>query len=57
MGRNMTIAHKGMRIDEDDWQRLIGHLTATLDSFNVPETEKGEVLGFVESLKAEIVEA
>ena len=55
-GRNMKTAHQGMRIDEDDWQRLIGHLTATLDSFNVPETEKGEVLGFIDSLKGDIVE-
>ena len=55
-GRDMKTAHQGMRIDEDDWQRLIGHLTATLDSFNVPETEKGEVLGFIDSLKGDIVE-
>ncbi len=55
-GRDMTTTHKGMRIDEDDWQRLITHLTATLESFDVPDTEKSEVLSFVESLKGEIVE-
>ena len=33
-----------------------GHLTATLEAFEVPEPEKGEVLGFTESLKPEIVE-
>ena len=39
-GRDMKTAHQGMRIDEEDWERLIGHLTATLDSFNVPERER-----------------
>ncbi len=52
----MEIAHKGMRIDEEDWERAVGHIAATLDSFNVPEREAGEVLAFVESTKPEIVE-
>ena len=55
-GRDMTTAHKGMAIDEDDWQRLRGHLSATLDSFDVPEREKDDVLAFIESTKEEIVE-
>jgi hypothetical protein len=32
------------------------HVNATLDHFNVPAQEKSEVLGFVESLKKDIVE-
>ena len=55
-GRDMAVTHKGMRIDEEDWRRLTGHLAATLDSFAVPDTEKNEVLGFVETLKGDIVE-
>jgi hemoglobin len=55
-GRDMLTAHKGMQIDEDDWERLIGHLTETLGSFNVPEQETSEVLAFIESTKQEIVE-
>jgi len=31
-------------------------LTATLEAFEVPEQEKGEMLAFSESLKPEIVE-
>lgn len=54
-GRDMKTAHIGMNIDDEDWQRLIGHLSATLESFNVPERETGEVLAFVESTKADIV--
>lgn len=55
-GRDMKSTHLGMTIDEDDWTRLLGHLTATLDSFEVPEREKGEVLAFVGGLKGDIVE-
>ncbi len=55
-GRDMTTVHIGMRLDEEDWKRAIGHLTATLEAFEVPEPEKGEVVGFTESLKPEIVE-
>ena len=55
-GRDMLTTHKGMQIDEDDWERLIGHLTETLGSFNVPEQETSEVLAFIESTKQEIVE-
>ncbi len=55
-GRDMTTVHIGMRLDEEDWKRAISHLTATLEAFEVPEQEKGEVLAFTESLKPEIVE-
>ncbi len=55
-GRDMKTTHKGMGIGEDDWRRLLGHLSATLDSFDVPEREKDEVLAFIESTKADIVE-
>ncbi len=55
-GRDMTTVHIGMRLDEEDWKRAIGHLTATLEAFEVLEQEKGEVLAFTESLKPEIVE-
>ena len=55
-GRDMTTVHVGMRLDEEDWRRAVVHLTATLEAFEVPEQEKGEVLGFVESLMEEIVQ-
>ncbi len=55
-GRDMTTVHIGMRLDEDDWRRAMVHLTATLEAFEVPEQEKGEVMSFHENLKSEIVE-
>jgi hypothetical protein len=55
-GRDMKTAHKGMRIDEEDCQHLMAHPSATLESFNLSEQEKGKVLAFIESTKADIVE-
>ena len=56
-GRDMKLSHRGMRIGDGDWQAFIGHLNATLDAFQVPAQERGEVVGFIESLKGDIVEA
>ncbi len=55
-GRDMKVSHKGMKISENYWAAFLGHLNATLDAFQVPSTERGEVLGFIESTKADIVE-
>lgn len=55
-GRDMKTSHKGMGIDEGDWQAFIGHVEATLATFEVPAAERGEVLAFVGSLKGDIVE-
>ena len=56
VGRDMTTAHKGMRISESDWQAFIGHLEDTLATFEVPTDERTSVLGFIGGLKADIVE-
>jgi hemoglobin len=56
-GRDMKTSHEGMKISEDDWTAFMGHLRATLDSFQLPETEYGDVIAFIESTKADMVEA
>ena len=56
-GRDMKISHKGMKISESDWSAFSGHLNATLDAFQVPQAERGEVIAFVQSTKPDIVEA
>lgn len=56
-GRDMTTSHQGMGISARDWDVFIGHVHATLNKFGVPARERGEVLGFVERLKTDIVEA
>jgi hemoglobin len=55
-GRDMRLSHKGMRISGSDWKIFIRHLGATLDALSVPQAERGAVLDFVESTRAEVVE-
>ncbi len=52
----MKTSHQGMGIDESDWQVFIGQLEATLATFEVPATERTEVLAFVGGLKSDVVE-
>ena len=56
-GRDMTLSHKGMRISESDWTIFLKHADATLKAFNVPKAEYDDVVAFVQSTKADIVEA
>ena len=56
-GRDMKVTHVGMGLSEDDWASFLGHLHDTLDYFEVPALERQDVLGFIDSLKSEIVEA
>jgi hemoglobin len=55
-GRDMALAHRGMRINDSDWNVFIGHAAATLARFKVPEAEQSEVVTFVQSLQRDIVE-
>ena len=56
-GRDMKISHQGMRIDEQDWKNFLGHLNSTLDHFGLAGADRQAVVSFVESTKADIVEA
>jgi hemoglobin len=56
-GRDMKLSHKGMGISNADWQAFMGHVRATLDKFNLPQQERGDVIAFVESTKVDMVEA
>ena len=55
-GRDNKTSHKGMGISESDWEKFIAHLNATLDNFQLPQQERSDVIGFIESTKADIVE-
>jgi hemoglobin len=55
-GRDNKTSHKGMGISESDWEKFIGHLNATLEKFELPQQEHSDVIGFIESTKADIVE-
>jgi len=55
-GWDMALAHRGMRINESDWNVFLGPAAATLAKFKVPEAEQSEVVKFVQGLKQDIVE-
>ena len=55
-GNNMKKAHKNMKVTEGEFNALVEDLTAALDKFNVPATEKGELLGALAGMKGDIVE-
>jgi hemoglobin len=55
-GRDMALAHRGMHINESDWNVFLGHAAATLAKFKVPDAEQAELVKFVQSLKKDIVE-
>lgn len=56
-GRDMRTSHVGMQIDDSDWAAFLGHLEATLNAFQVPEREHDEVVAFIQTTRADIVEA
>jgi hemoglobin len=55
-GRTMKDSHVGLGITEADWDAAAKHLVASLDKFKVGEQEKKDLLAFVSSLKADIVD-
>jgi len=57
LGRNMKLAHKGMGISGADYAAFMRCLSVTLDTFEVPEPERSEVVAFALSLEPEIAEA
>lgn len=55
ISRPAAVAHGGLNITETEWNIVFGHLVGTLESFNVPEQEKSELLEIVGTLKKDIV--
>ncbi|MCA9662096.1 MAG: group 1 truncated hemoglobin [Myxococcales bacterium] len=54
-GRDMRLSHAGMGIDAEDWRRFIAHVTSTAGALGVGAREGGEVLAFLDSIKADIM--
>lgn len=54
-GRDMKSSHRGMNITEADFNALVEDLVRTLDKFNVPAKEKGELLAILGPMKPDIV--
>ena len=56
-GRDMVLSHKGMRISSSDWDIFKRNLDLTLDKFALPAAERADVVAFIESTRADMVEA
>jgi hemoglobin len=55
-GRTMKDSHAGLGITDAEWDAAAKHLVASLDKFKVGDAEKKDLLAFVSSLKADIVD-
>jgi hemoglobin len=54
-GRSMQAAHKGMNITDAQFNAPVEDLQKTLNKFNVPEKEQGELLAALDPMKPQIV--
>lgn len=54
-GASMFDAHDGMNITDAEFNALVGALVASLDQFQVPETEKNELLAILGPMQTDIV--
>lgn len=56
-GRDMALTHEGMGITKADWTRFIEIVVSVAGDMGVGPDEGGEVMAFLDSLKADIVTA
>ena len=54
-GRAMKESHQQLNITEGQWQAMVADFRKTLDKFNVPAKEQGELITIVDSTKTDIV--
>lgn len=56
-GRDMKTSHKGMKISQPDWAAFMGHLQSTLEHFQIAQTDRDDLIVFIQGTKVELVEA
>jgi hemoglobin len=54
-GRELDEAHEDLHISSEEFDEVGAEISRALDSFNVPEPEKQEVLGAIVARKAEVI--
>lgn len=54
-GENMFDAHDGMNITSDEFDHLVTALVASMNQFNVPAQEQGEVAAILLPMKNDII--
>ncbi len=57
VGRGMKEAHARLNITEREWQAMRADFKVSLDKYQVPSREQGELIAIVESTKGDIVVA
>lgn len=55
-GRDMKNVHLGMKITEDEFGAVAGHLIAALKKFEVPQADIDELIAIIGTTKKDIVE-
>lgn len=55
-GRDMTVAHKGMRITNEEFDAMVGDIKTSMEKLEVPRREMREFLAIVETTRKQIVE-
>jgi hemoglobin len=55
-GRSMEDSHRHLKITEPEWEAFLEDFRWTLDKFQVPGAEQGELLAIVQSTKRDIVQ-
>lgn len=55
-GNSMKKSHRNMKVTEGEFNALVEDLVGALDKFNVPATEKNELLTALAAMKGDIVE-
>ena len=55
-GRDMSTTHKGMKINCEDWSAFLIHAGKTMTELKIPQQERDELIAFVLTLKADVVE-
>ena len=56
ISRPADVVHGGLGITASEFDIVAGHLSDTLNSFNVPEQEQEELMAIIASLRPDIVE-
>jgi hemoglobin len=56
-GRTLKEAHQHLHITEKEWEALIRIFRDSMDSFEVPLKEQGEVIAILESTKGQVISA
>lgn len=54
-GRDMPTTHGGMEVVDEEFTAIVEALVGALDKFDVPDKEKGELLGAIGPLEPQIV--